>query len=386
MTKEKEDVRRFKSHVSKISKGKHLYKYTEIINGCKYVFIECKEHGDFRVNSKLLMRNKYRCVECSMQTERLDFIKKANKVHNNYYIYDKLIYLGKTANTSAICPKHGEFIMNPHDHVRGVRCMGCFQETNRGNVTEFIAKAIRIHGSIYDYSKVEYKTGDDLVYIGCPMHGLFKQKPRVHLDGHGCTECHVSSTRLGRDRFIELARKVHGEKFNYDKVVYVGNKIKVEIKCPVHGSFMIRPNSHVSSKNGCSRCIESKGETRIRLFLETHGVDYRKEYKLNSSKRRYDFYIPSAKLLIEYHGQQHFKPVELFGGVSQFKDNLYRDELKRRSAREAGYDLREIGHWYSREDYLERYLEDLFRYKQIPLDESKVIRKHHGPRLLATVN
>ena len=54
---------------------------------------------------------------------------------------------------------------------------------------QFIEKAQQIHGSKYDYSKVEYINAQEKVCIICPKHGEFWQLPTDHLDGHGCPCC-----------------------------------------------------------------------------------------------------------------------------------------------------------------------------------------------------
>lgn len=45
--------------------------------------------------------------------------------------------------------------------------------------------------------------------------------------------------------FIEKARAIHGDKYDYSKVVYQTNKIKVVITCPEHGDFSMRPDGHL---------------------------------------------------------------------------------------------------------------------------------------------
>ena len=54
---------------------------------------------------------------------------------------------------------------------------------------EFVQKAKEIHGDKYDYSKVEYKSSHTKVTIICPEHGEFEQKPSNHLNGQGCSRC-----------------------------------------------------------------------------------------------------------------------------------------------------------------------------------------------------
>lgn len=54
---------------------------------------------------------------------------------------------------------------------------------------EFIERAKLIHGDKYDYSKVVYKNGRTKIIIVCPIHGEFLQKPHDHLYGRGCPKC-----------------------------------------------------------------------------------------------------------------------------------------------------------------------------------------------------
>ena len=53
----------------------------------------------------------------------------------------------------------------------------------------FIQRATIKHENRYDYSQVEYKNLVCAVKIGCPVHGLYYQKPREHLAGNGCPLC-----------------------------------------------------------------------------------------------------------------------------------------------------------------------------------------------------
>lgn len=59
---------------------------------------------------------------------------------------------------------------------------------------------------------------------------------------------------------------------------------------------------------GCKR-NSSFGEEKIKNFLEQNKIDYIKEYtpKTLSFKGRFDFYIPSMNVIIEYDGIQHYE-------------------------------------------------------------------------------
>ena len=146
----------------------------------------------------------------------------------------------------------------------------------------FIEKARKVHGDKYDYSKVDYINNRTPVIIICPKHGEFKQIPKTHLKGHGCRKCTLEwlSKRYisNKDEFIKKARKVHGDKYDYSKVEYNGDKKEVCIICPEHGEFWQTPNSHLRG-HGCYECGREKNskskflntDTFIQKAKEIHG-------------------------------------------------------------------------------------------------------------------
>lgn len=128
---------------------------------------------------------------------------------------------------------------------------------------EFIEKARKVHGNKYNYSQVEYINTKTKVCIICPTHGEFWQTPNKHLNGYGCKKCSgyfVDSI----NSFIEKAKEVHGDKYDYSKSIYVNARIKVCIVCPIHGEFWQEPYVHVGQKCGCPKC--SYGQKRGLLF------------------------------------------------------------------------------------------------------------------------
>ena len=163
---------------------------------------------------------------------------------------------------------------------------------------EFIEKAKKVHGDKYDYSKVEYVDSATKIYITCPEHGGFWQNPNSHLHGRGCSMCAKAKANAknscGIDEFIEKAKKVHGEKYDYSKVEYVNSKTKVCIICPEHGEFWQTPSEHLNGC-GCKKCASDKLQKKFQLSkqqfvsksLKVHGdkYDYSKvEYVNNRTK------------------------------------------------------------------------------------------------------
>jgi len=115
----------------------------------------------------------------------------------------------------------------------------------------------------------------------------------------------------------------------YNKTKYISSMHKVILTCVKHGDFSIEAYNHMRGHMGCSICRESIGENTIRLILEELNIKFIREYKISGFQYRYDFYIPSKNLLIEYDGIQHFKPISIFGGEDSFKIIKIRDKAKK---------------------------------------------------------
>lgn len=79
--------------------------------------------------------------------------------------------------------------MRPNDLLNGHGCPKCGKPHSKYTVQDFIEKARRVHGDKYDYSKVEYIDAGTKVKIICPKCGEFLQTAREHLRGHGCPKC-----------------------------------------------------------------------------------------------------------------------------------------------------------------------------------------------------
>lgn len=204
-----------------------------------------------------------------------DFIRKAINIHGNKYDYSKVDYINNSTKVCIICPKHGEFWQTPNNHLNGQGCYFCgiekVSKIYSKDTDWFINKSACIHNNKFDYSKVEYINNHTKVCIICPVHGEFWQSPNVHLNGHGCPKCNIERLILRNTKnteyFIKKAIDIHGDKYDYNKVVYSGCKVKVEIICPIHGSFWQRPNLHLRG-DGCPNCKSYKGENIIEEYLK----------------------------------------------------------------------------------------------------------------------
>lgn len=130
-----------------------------------------------------------------------EFIAKAKKIHGDKYDYSKAIYENCRTKVCIICPEHGEFWQLADNHLRNESgCPICWK--NKRGISKsftkeyFIEKAKIIHGNKYDYSKVNYTRSKDKVCIICPEHGEFYQQAHHHLNGHGCKKCAIAENAI----------------------------------------------------------------------------------------------------------------------------------------------------------------------------------------------
>lgn len=93
-------------------------------------------------------------------------------------------------------------------------------------------------------------------------------------------------------------------------------------------------NNHVRS---CGCLVSSSNEDFIDSILSNNKIDYIRQFTFDDCKSelnyklRFDFAIMKngeVFCLLEYDGEQHFKPIELFGGVDGFEKTKKRDEIK----------------------------------------------------------
>lgn len=132
------------------------------------------------------------------------FIEKAKKVHGDRYDYSKAEYVNNHTKVTIICPEHGEFKQTPGNHLMGQNCPKCAHRSYKKTTEEFIEEAKKIHGNKYDYSRVEYIKNDKNVCIICPEHGEFLQTPYAHLTGSGCPECYNKRRGISRKKTNEV--------------------------------------------------------------------------------------------------------------------------------------------------------------------------------------
>lgn len=307
------------------------------------VAIVCREHGVFHC----LPGNHYKgsgCPDCGRRQAGLshrvgfeDFVARSRQIHGDAFVYDAVDYVTMHDDVTLGCATCGQtFRQTPSNHIFGKNgCPRC-RHSNLDQA-EFVRLCRLAHPSqLYDYSRTVFQGSQLPVTIVCSVPGEFAQTATRHLQGHGCAQCgYVTAAdkmRITTAEFVRRAVGVHGDAYQYHDSVYTGSHEPITIQCPKHGPFSQAPANHVHGY-GCPKCRRgSRGEALVASTLLALGVDFETQKSFPDLRLvrslRFDFYMPSLNLLVEYDGKQHYMPIDCWGGEDAFRGQQVRDALK----------------------------------------------------------
>lgn len=344
-----------------IKKCQHFYgnkyDYSKVVykgNSSREEVIElvCPTHGSFLKCVDKINKKDCGCPKCSkeesIKKRRLNgivsngkkFIENSKNKFGDRFDYSEVEYVDSHTPVTLICKEHNtRFSIKPNDHlhIKFGGCKECFSKymsnikrsdkPKKPNLTEeerkerriefnkkrFIEKATRKFGNRFDYSEVKYIDYNTPISIidKESNNEIFSIKPNSFINSLYGRPDKIGITT---EEFIERARKLHGDKYDYSKVEYIDWHTKICIICPKHGEFWQLPATHLKVDRGgcgCPKCANmvSKLEEEIINRLTEEGIKFRKEYinKKMFGNMRGDFFIKSYNVMIECQGNQHFE-------------------------------------------------------------------------------
>jgi len=348
---------------------KYDYSKVEYINTYMKIKIYCKIHNfDFLMTPSNHLSGQ-KCKICSMENRSKlrnygndKFIEKAKLIHDNKYDYSKINYINSQTNIIIICNEHGEFEQKPVKHLQGHNCILCSNISRAKNKTDnnksFIEKAKLIHDNKYDYSKINYIDSQTNIIIICNEHGEFEQKPANHLQGNNCILCsnilRSVNQRLSLDEFIERAKSIYGNTYDYSKVNYTNIDIKCILKCIKHNfEFEQTPYNHLNYI-GCNKCsnhsYSKKAINWLNFISKFNDLNIQHaenigEYIINNTKFKADGYCEETNTIYEfhgtiYHGDPRWCNPNDFNYLGKNYGELYQKTLEReQQIKNLGYNL-----------------------------------------------
>lgn len=176
-----------------------------------------------------------------------------NVVHNCKYTYKNAIFKGVDHKLTVTCPMHGDWDIAPKNHLVGNGCLKCHVDSLPKSTEKFIEDARKTHGDKFDYSEVVYKTTHDKVKLTCNTCGYCFQQN---------AKSHITGTgcpscaqnqRYSTEEYVAKADKVHNGKYSYTNTIYINSETKIIIACPIHGDFEQTAGAHLAGQ-GCGTC------------------------------------------------------------------------------------------------------------------------------------
>lgn len=313
-------------------------------------------------------------------------ILSANK---NISFPSTFIYKSVDLPVDLYCTKHNLlFKQTPYHAFRGeCGCKICKENKLRESQfhinNEIFKKTLnKKYDNLYSLiEKDEIKNTKQKVEIYCNKHNLTFKTSYDKIITAGKTGCKCCSsekiikekTKYDTEQFIKKAKKIHGDKYDYSKVIF--NKITdyVNIICPKHGEFKQIAHNHLQG-HGCPFCQESHIENELAAFFNKNNLKYirqctKKEFKwLN--RQSFDFYLPDYNIAIECQGIQHFESINFFNGEDGFNLRKKRDDKKLKLSITNGVTLLYFTHYDKIDENGDIYKDKDHLLKRI-LNESK---------------
>ena len=249
------------------------YDYSNIVykkNSSKEVVIDIKNSTKHLISPKALL-NGYSCNINNAIDKTKHAILYFKKVHGEKYNYSKFVYKSSTEKSIIICDVHGEFYQSHSTHKQGFGCIKCGREktikASQLNQKNIIDRFKSIHGDKYDYSRVVYKKSILKVKI------IDKEFNTIHLIAPNKifskkTKCTIQNAINPTEYFIKKSKSIHGEKFEYSKTKYLNKYTELIISCKKHRDFQTKPNSHFNLNGGCEYCIDNKQLDKKELIIQ----------------------------------------------------------------------------------------------------------------------
>lgn len=272
-----------------------------------------------------------------MTTE--EYKKNIEKIHPEYD-YSKVEYVNAKTKILIKCKIHNIwFYQNPDNLKRKIGCPLCKKEKiafSNSTKVEEAKKMLNKYNDNFDIDFSSYKNASSKFDIKCKKCGKTFKKTLVKLKENELKCPYCEGRNRTTDEFIAEAKKIYGDKYDYSKTVYKTVNDDVVIICPKHGEFIQNAHLHLRGR-GCPKCKCSHGENIISSFLKEKGLieekDYFREFIFDDLKDkahlRFDFYIPSKRVTIEFQGAQHFKPMRYRNSNEKFATTVKHDNMKR---------------------------------------------------------
>lgn len=349
----------------KICESKN-FEYIDTIrkNGKITIIFICNKHhelGEQLMPKKNMERNIKGCKYCAgKQLPEWYVLQKAGEI--NPYIKLLEPYKNLTSRISCFCTKHNHKTSKSMQEIlKGQGCYYCgaekLSELKFLNDDE-VQRNINILNP--HIKLIEYKGNKEQSRFYCTKHNkpFYKYYGTLLQNDSGCDECYKENLRerqgLGIDEFKKRLYDIHPELVVIGD--YINNSTPIDIYCTKHNyKYSLTPVALLERKTCCDKTrITYKEEQVCKLLEEKWGfnITRQKIFEDCIDKRvlPFDIYLDDFNVLIEYQGEQHYRPVIYSSETKEkaskrFEYTKRHDNIKKEYCKNNNIPLIEIPYW-----------------------------------------
>ena len=241
----------------------------------------------------------------------------------------------------------------PHNLLHGEGCPRCHKEIqNTGDVISFLQRNHYTCSLLGEYTN--YYTKMEFI-CACGNH-FFTSFASLRKTHGVCKECRVRMQRrkqlLSQEKAAEIVinathgeYELAGEYCGYSKVTTFKHN-----ECNL--TFEARFDHVVAGETLCRNCFckKSRGEIAVSDWLIAHQIFFEEQKRFRDCRGDkkalpFDFYIPALAVAIEYQGEQHYSPINMFGGKRVFEKQVRYDSIKKDYCNSNGIKLICVPYW-----------------------------------------
>ena len=283
-----------------------------------------------------------RCPECRPTKRKTT---EEFKEDINYKSNDSFEVLsGYTNRESRICFRHkkcGEvFVSRAKDMAQDPKCPNCESVLNR-------------LGRIHEKFSADFLIGhlDETIVTNAPIiHKKCGHAFAVDLTifKGRCVNCsaHKAENYFKSKVLEKLGSEYSFINFTHRPELSEGYRRGVVVEHFNCGHVYETSYSKILEGSKCPNCVYSRGEKAVADVLDSLSIEYTREHSFEDlGRKRFDFFIPSLNIAIEYDGEQHYKSIDAWGGEEYLESVRQSDALKNDFCDYMGIDLLRIPYW-----------------------------------------
>ena len=317
------------------------YSKTRYVKAHRETIIICATHGEFKKKPAFYLLGQG-CPACSARLlTQQEFIERCKKRYADRFDYSQTFYIGNTKPVTVKCQIHGQFVQIAGVHLNGNGCPYCSGK----RLTHAKSLAVMFPDISKEFSPKNPNSSESYsafsnrkVWWNCltckyEWQSAIQNRTRNHA---GCPACAgrivTDNNRLSTvapDIAAEWYQPLNG-KITTDQVS-IGSDKKFCFKCTKCENLWVSTISHRYNGRGCPKCRESKGERRLAELLVAKNLSFERQKAFPALKgMKFDFAVSmgNGPLLIEYYGEQHYKPFRFKGADRKFQQGLKNDKIK----------------------------------------------------------